>query len=154
MSHRRKKKVEIQVPLGLRKIKTHQLKSRLGKFEVDEFRDFYIVKRKLSKQAQKEGKLFDPTAIVVAKRDKTLPFFPDKEFAQTFGYASPYFLSFVGTKGEHGIYDQLRIFRKGGDVLIPARRRLKELIPHDIELGSTKLANRLEELLSTKKKKR
>jgi hypothetical protein len=153
---RRRKRPEVVVPLGLRKLDTHEFKSKRGLFEVDEYRDFWVVKKKLSKRFQKGKKKYDPIALVVAKKDETLPIFPDKEFAKTFGFHLPYFVSFIGRDGKGGIYEQLRSMRKGEDVFsIPLTRGFSEFVPHDVELGSSEIADRLEKLFpSTKKEKR
>lgn len=159
MPHTRKaNKPKPIVSLDLYKDSTHLLKTKSGLFEVDEFRDFYIVKKRLSKDSQKKhkGSKYDPTALVIAKKDKIVPFLPDKDFAGTFGFQMPFFLSLIGTKGKGGIYEQLRLLRKGEDVFhIPFTRGVGEYLPErpqNIELGSSELANRLEKLIEKPKK--
>jgi len=80
------------------KWETHELKGSLGVYEIDEFRDFYIVKKKLQYPSQKG--FYDPIALVIAKRDKKLPFFPDKDFSNIFGTTSPFFPIHIGVKGD------------------------------------------------------
>lgn len=158
MPHTRKaKRPEIAVPLDLYKDRTHLIETKAGEFEIDEFRDFYIVKKRLSKEYRKthKGKTYDPTALVVAKKDNIVPFLPDRDFSRTFGFQIPFFVTFIGSKGTGGIYQQLKSFRKGGDILHPPLSRgVAEYMPprpENVELGSSELANRIEKLIEKKK---
>ena len=96
-SHTRKRR-KVNLSTMFKKWKTHEVKGKLGVYEIDEFRDFYIVKKKLQHPSQKG--FYDPMGLVIAKKDKTVPFFPDKDYARVFGTSSPFFPIHVGVKGD------------------------------------------------------
>lgn len=80
------------------KWRTFERETKLGKFEIDEFRDFYIVKKKLQHPSQKG--FYDPKALVIAKKDRRIPFFPDQDWAYVFGQHTPFFMIDIGVKGK------------------------------------------------------
>jgi hypothetical protein len=87
-------------------LKTHELKTKIGVFEVDEFRDFYLVKKKLQHPSQKG--FYDPKALVIAKKDDVLPFFPDKDWVKMFGHHAPFFFYHTGIKGKDSFLESMR----------------------------------------------
>lgn len=83
-------------------LETHSFKNELGTFEVDVYRDFYTVKRKIKKG------IYDPTAFVVAKKDKNIPFFPDTDFTSIFGHGSSFMFFWTGKTGKDHFQETMR----------------------------------------------
>jgi hypothetical protein len=117
------------------KLKTYDVKTKAGHFEIDEFRDFYIIKKKLEHPTQKG--FYDPTAMVVAKKDPKLPFFPDRDFSRVFGQHLPFFFIQTGVRGRDGFLKTMRKASKDGEITIDEavtipilwREATRDLIP-------------------------
>lgn len=159
-SHTRKRK-KPSLKTMFDKIRTHEVKGALGVYEIDEFRDFYIVKKKLQHPSQKG--FYDPTALVIAKKDPKFPIFPDPQFANVFGTSSPFFPIRIGVTGKKG--DFLKKMRKAvkdeeidlSEVVSPpiytreVTRPVTELFPSKVDFGDSKLATWLERKLYGRK---
>ena len=159
-SHTRKRKQPLLRTM-FDKVKTHEVSGALGKYEIDEFRDFYIVKKKLQHPSQKG--FYDPTAFVVAKKDPKMPFFPDPQFARVFGTSSPFFPLNIGVKGNKDRF--LKHMRKAvkdneislSEVVSPPTytrevfKPLTSLVPSKIDFGDSKLSTWLERKLYGRK---
>lgn len=102
MSHARRK--------IFKKLGTYNFKNKLGKFEVEEYNNFYLVKKKLQHPSQKG--FYDPTAMVVAKQGK-VPFFPKKKFGDYYGWFNPFFFYYTGVEGKDHFKEEMRNIEKG-----------------------------------------
>jgi len=94
-----------------RKLKTYELKGKLGLFEVDEYKNFFVVKKKLQEPSQKG--FYDPTAFVVAKKDKDLPILPDREFVRIFGHGASFFFYHTGIRGKDHFKEEMKRIERG-----------------------------------------
>jgi hypothetical protein len=107
-----------------RKKKTYEFENKLGKFEVDEYRDFYVVKKKLT---GKNKGFYDPTSMVVAKKDPKMPIFPDRDFARVFGDYNAVMFYFTGIKGKDHFQDEMKRIASGEEHLICSPLYWKEM---------------------------
>ena len=103
MSHSRKAKLKL--PEMFRKKRTYDFENKLGKFEVDEYRDFYVVRKKLT---GKNKGLYDPTSMVVAKKDTKIPIFPDRDFARVFGDYNAVMFYWTGVSGKDHFKEEMK----------------------------------------------
>ena len=123
MVHTRKRKINF--PEMFRKRKTHQLEGKLGKFEVDEYRDFYVVRKKLT---GKQKGFYDPTSMVVAKKDPKIPILPDRDFAGVFGDSNAIMFYYTGVKGKDHFKDEMKRIVSGEEKLLGTPFFWKQLL--------------------------
>ncbi len=109
MSHSRKNKDD-RKPLSFKKIGSYDFKTKIGVFNVEEYKSFYIVKKKLQHPSQKG--FYDPTAMVVAKQGK-IPFIPQSKFGETFGWFNPFFFYYTGVEGKDHFKEEMRKISSG-----------------------------------------
>jgi len=149
MAHTRTQKSKLKTMFN--KWRTFEIKTKLGNFEIDEYRDFHIVKKKLT--SPKQRGFYDPTALVIAKGDRVLPFFPNQNWSYIFGTTTPFFPINIGVKGDKkdfithmkkAVKDEKIELKELWSAPVSYRETLGYLKPKPIDLGSSKFASWIE----------
>ena len=151
MAHTRTQKSKLKTMFN--KWRTFEIKTKLGNFEIDEYRDFHIVKKKLTHPKQRG--FYDPTALVIAKRDRFLPFFPERDWSFVFGTTTPFFPINIGVTGKKddfiktmkkAVKDKKLTMSEVWSIPVSFRETTGYLKPKikPIDLGSSKFASWIE----------
>lgn len=93
-----------------RKLGTYDFSTKIGKFNVEEYDSFYLVRKRLQHPSQRG--FYDPTAMVVAKQSK-VPILPVAKFGEYHGWFSPFFFYHTGVKGKDHFKEEMSNIEKG-----------------------------------------